>query len=95
MFTRVGEVGFARREGCMLPVGRVGRRGVKSSGLLGDRGIGRTLPIFVCDEPYEYTGMGSPSGAAGRGGELPTGGRSSKISWALLIMSSISVSFHD
>jgi len=36
MLARTGEVGFARSEGCMLPVGRVGRRGVKSSVCLGD-----------------------------------------------------------
>jgi len=32
----IGEVGFARSEGCMLPVGREGRRGEKSSVFLGE-----------------------------------------------------------
>lgn len=36
ILARIGEVGFARSEGCMLPVGRAGRRGVKSSVNLGD-----------------------------------------------------------
>ena len=68
----VGEPAFAREEGCMLLLGRGGSRGVKSSGervvVLSNDAGGGTLATFVVFDPY-VTGIGSPVGVGGRGGE--------------------------
>ena len=55
----------------MLLLGRAGRGGVKSCGGVGDGpSAGRTLATFVFFEPYVTSGIGSPAGVGGSGGEF-------------------------